>query len=226
MASTIRSRIHKTDPYYGFDDCFFPRDMQGWGSQHPAFAAVLSRKRPGLIIEVGSWKGGSAIHMAELSKKFGFECEIVCVDTWLGSPGLYTRKDDPYYDSLKHRNGYPGIYYTFLANVLGSGHTDIITPLPLTSQHAAEVLTAFGVKADVVYIDAAHDYKSVMLDLESYWPLLADDGVLIGDDYLDWPGVTKAANEFAGRVEKPIYATRGKFIIPKNISFEIGVTFS
>jgi len=186
----------------------------------------VSKLRPRLIIEVGSWKGRSAINMATACKSLGLETEIVCVDTWLGPPGIYTRKNDPFYASLGHKFGYPQLYYTFLTNVVRARHQDMITPLPLRSALAAEVLREMRVKAPLIYIDAAHDYDSVLCDLRSYWNLLTDDGVLFGDDYVGWPGVTKAANEFAGSVGRPIFAATGKFVIPKNPHFPLKVAFS
>ena len=164
--TSIRHRIHRTDPYADFSIEGRSPDTQGWGSQHPVFNAVLRRIRPTIIVEVGTWKGASAIHMADLCKRLGLACEIICVDTWLGSPGIYTRPDDQYYASLAHIHGYPSLYYTFLTNVVSAGHADIITPLALPTQLAAEVLHEFGLQADVIYIDAAHDYRSVSADLE------------------------------------------------------------
>lgn len=223
--TNVRSLIHRTDPYAGFSVEGREPDTQGWGSNHQIFEVAIKKKKPRLIVEVGTWKGGSALHMAGLCKGLGLDTEIVCVDTWLGSSNIYTRKDDPYYDSLKHTNGYPRLYETFLTNVVHCGHSDVITPLALPSQLAAEVLTHFKVKADLIYIDAAHDYRSTLLDLQSFWPILQDDGVLIGDDYFGWPGVTKAANQFAAETGRPIYATNGKFLIPKG-KFEIKVSYS
>jgi hypothetical protein len=38
----------------------------------------------------------------------------------------------------------------------------------------------------MIYIDGDHTYKSVMSDLESYYPLLNENGVLFGHDiFLD-----------------------------------------
>ncbi len=82
----IRGRLFQHDPYTGFDASKYPTDFQGWGSNHQFFEKILAALRPAVIIEVGTWKGGSAIHMAQLSKDLGFPTEIVCVDTWLGSP--------------------------------------------------------------------------------------------------------------------------------------------
>jgi hypothetical protein len=209
----FRDVLHKVDPYEGFAAQDYPPDMQGWGSNHPVFQLLIEVVRPELIIEVGTWKGASAIHMGRLLDRAGLSTEIICVDTWLGSAGLYTRNNDKFFDSLGHRFGYPTLYYTFLANVVRAGQQPRITPLPLPSELAAQVLAHFGAKADLIYIDASHDYESVKLDLHRFWPLLTDDGVLFGDDYGLWLGVTKAVNEFSGTISKPLHTAAGKFVI-------------
>lgn len=58
--------------------------MQGWGSTHPIFAEVINLISPRLILEVGSWKGASVIHMANLLKAQNIDGAIICIDTWLG----------------------------------------------------------------------------------------------------------------------------------------------
>ena len=45
-------------------------DLQGWGSTHPVFEHVVSEYRPTSIVEVGSWKGASASHMAGLLRQY------------------------------------------------------------------------------------------------------------------------------------------------------------
>ena len=75
-----------------------------------------------MIIEVGSWKGGSAINMAGILKKNKINAKILCIDTWLGSLEMWKAKGHKevgfWYDSLMHDNGYPGLYYQFLYNVI------------------------------------------------------------------------------------------------------------
>jgi hypothetical protein len=225
MPSTksIRTIFHKDDPYVGFDFSAKPADTQGWGAGHKIFDVVIGAIRPKLIIEVGSWKGKSALHMAALCQSLELQVEIVCVDTWLGSPGLYIRPNDEYLASLSPRNGYPTIYYTFLGNVMRAGMQDVITPVPLPSNHAAEILKHYKVTADLVYIDAAHDYQSVLADLRNYWDLLGPSGALIGDDYVTAPGVTQAALEFAAEVKKPLYGGLGKFVISRDSDFRLKI---
>lgn len=37
---------------------------------------------------------------------------------------------------------------------------------------------------DFIYVDALHDYKGVLLDLEKWWPLLKQGGIMAGHDYV------------------------------------------
>jgi hypothetical protein len=65
------------------------------------------------------------------------------------------------------------------------------------------VLRHHNVIADVIHIDAGHDYRSVKTDLQIWWPLLRPGGILIGDDYITddhnpWPGVRQAFDEAFG----------------------------
>lgn len=50
---------------------------------------------------------------------------------------------------------------------------------------------------DFIYIDAPHDYYSVITDINVWFPKLRSGGILAGHDYhSDWPGVIDAVNEF------------------------------
>jgi hypothetical protein len=73
---------------------------------------------------------------------------------------------------------------------------DLITPFPQTSAIAARWLKSHEIKADLIYIDASHDYDDVIQDLSQYFELLSDNGILFGDDY--WiDDVKDAAQNFA-----------------------------
>ncbi len=148
---------------------------------------IFPKERPLTIIEVGTWKGASAFEMIETCEK---KCKMYCVDTWLGSI--------EHYDTIQRdENGYPTIFSDFWDNVKKAGYEEIITPITLPSAQAAKYLKEKGVQADVIYIDASHEYKDTLEDMEAYWELLKPGGVFIGDDYHpDWKGVMNAVRQF------------------------------
>jgi len=209
----IRQLLHKTDPYQGFDADKYPQDMQGWGSDHQFFRVIIEKIRPSVIVEVGTWKGGSAINMARLARECNLDTEIVCVDTWLGS-SEHVLDRTAIHDSLRYINGYPSLYYTFLTNVVKSGFQDYITPLPISSESAAVVLGQLGVSAKLIYIDAAHQFDPAYRDISEFWKLLDADGIMLCDDY-GYSDVTAAACTFAAKTRCALYATYGKAILSK-----------
>lgn len=172
-------------------------DLFGWNSHHPVFAELCARQSPAVIIEVGTWKAASAIHMANLTAALG--THIYCVDTWIGGDGHIFRAIGEGQSVQRDRHGWPGIYYQFLHNVAATGHTRRITPIPFMSLHGAWLLAAHGIKAQLIYIDGGHHKIDVVVDLHAYFPLLAPGGIIFGDDY-DQHGVREAVEEFMQQI--------------------------
>ena len=49
---------------------------------------------------------------------------------------------------------------------------------------------------DLVYIDASHEYESVIVDINTWFPKVKRGGFLCGDDYVaGWPGVVQAVDQ-------------------------------
>lgn len=220
------SLLHDVSPYEGFDPSPYPPDLQGWGSEDPIFNELISAIRPELIIEVGTWKGASAINMARIADQLGLPTKIVCVDTWLGSPEHFLAQEPSWRASLLMQNGFPRLYFTFLANVIRSGFTDRIIPLPSTSENAVVILQAKGLRPDLVYVDAAHEEEPALRDYHAYWKILSDRGALLGDDYVSWEGVTRAANRFSREVGQPIVGKFGKFVVSRSPTLQPQITFA
>ena len=168
------------------------QEVPGWNSRRQVFSDLIREVRPTTIIEVGTWLGASAIHMALHCQKTNLQTKIWCVDTWLGSEEFWysdlTDRD------LRMRNGYPQVYFDFLANVVQHGYQDVIVPVPATSLIAARVLASQGIVADLIYIDGSHNYDDVIADIRAYRPLLRSGGVMFGDDY-EWKDVRNAVLE-------------------------------
>lgn len=199
LAQSLLTTVYTVSPYEGFDYQAIPLDLQGWGSTDLIFDKLISTVQPKLILEVGTWKGASAIHMANLLKDKDIDAVIVCIDTWLGGLEHLIHKEDSELGLSKLRkHGYPTIYYQFLANVMSQGFQDRIVPFPSTSNIAAKWFEHYQIKADLIYIDSSHDQDDVYDDLENYWKLLTPNGILFGDDWSSpWPGVINAVRGFA-----------------------------
>ena len=221
LTRSLEQLILKSDPYLDFPYQDYDQDLQGCGSHDPIFAQVIQAIAPSLILEVGSWKGASAIHMAELLKTYhpspAQDFTIVCIDTWLGA--IEHIDDSIEFGIGKHRNyGYPNIYYQFLANVMYANHQDCIVPFPNTSIIAARFLRKYQIQADVIYIDASHEEEDVYMDLTSYWSLLRSGGVIFGDDWdagsLGY-GVICAVNRFVKEKQLNLQVQGNKWLIQK-----------
>lgn len=215
MAAKFSARdLYEADPYEHFPLDDWPEQLHGWFSDAPVFEEVIAEIKPDLIIEVGSWLGASAIHMAGLLKKHGLdESKIVCVDTWLGAIEFWLDHKDPErYGALRIENGSPQVHRQFLANVLHHGFKDTIIPFQQESGTAARVLDKMGVRADVIYIDASHLEDDAERDIRVWWPVLRDGGIMIGDDYEAWPGVARAVHNVFG---DDVHVDGNKWVVRK-----------
>lgn len=207
------SSIHGGNIYEGFSYANYPCDIAGWRGDSAAFGELIAGVRPVLTIEVGSWKGASAITMAEVLKAGGLDGKILCIDTWLGALEFRMDQSDPErFKALDCRHGYPQVYFQFLANVCRSGHQDRIVPFPIDSATAALWLLSHGVSADLIYIDGSHEEEAVYQDLLDYSAVLRPGGILFGDDW-DWGGVRAAVEQFAREEHLPITRCHDKWVL-------------
>lgn len=198
-AARLMEALHGGDIYAGFEP-IRALDLQGWNGMHPALVRAVEAARPALAFDVGVWKGQSVTHLAEAMRRVRPDSALLAIDTFLGSPEHWDRRRaDRIVDSLGLVHGWPSLYWQFLSNMVLSGHAERVVPLPQTSDNAALILRRLGLRADLIHIDAAHEYEPVKRDLENYWALLRPGGILVGDDYA-WPGVKQAADEFAARM--------------------------
>lgn len=72
-------------------------------------------------------------------------------------------------------SGYPSVFHTFVNNMRALGHDDVIRPLPLPSLCARDVLAYYGIRADIVYVDALpradfHDGQVLVLRKRCEYP--------------------------------------------------------
>lgn len=214
LAASLMQQLYGQDIYAGFKPPF-SLDLQGWNSEHDIFPTLFEALRPRVILDVGVWKGRSACFLAHQLARLKIDGVVVAIDTFQGSPEHWNRdRPDRAFDSLRLRHGYPGLYWQFLSNVVLTGMHSRILPLAQTSENAALILRRLKLKAELIHIDAAHEYEPVLRDARLYWSLLAPGGALVGDDF-EWEGVARAAREFAAEVGQALEVQNPKWILRK-----------
>lgn len=142
------------------------------------------------FVEVGSYKGRSSAYMAVEIALSGKNIKFDCVDTWKGSEEHQAGEqfEDP--DVVNNR-----LYNVFLKNM--EPVTEYFTPVRDTSLDAAELYRDNSL--DMVFIDAAHDYDSVLADIRAWTPKVKSGGLISGHDW-HHPPIKQAVSETLGKV--------------------------
>eukprot|EP01060_Flectonema_neradi_P014995 TRINITY_DN21696_c0_g1_i1.p1 TRINITY_DN21696_c0_g1~~TRINITY_DN21696_c0_g1_i1.p1 ORF type:complete len:632 (+),score=134.88 TRINITY_DN21696_c0_g1_i1:40-1935(+) len=222
------------NPFYPEpEERFRDKKTDGWNADRSSFEEIFLANNITTVVDVGVWQGGSSITMAKLLKEKGNGGIVISVDPWSGSVEHW--KDyGPKWNSLKRiEKGFPMLFEVFRSNVIREGFTDYITPFPVPSKTAAEIFKKLGFTADLVHIDASHEYDAVLQDLHEWWPVVSPGGFIYGDDYASWAEVRAAVDEFAANEVQtelqfygkgkmfPKVCNGCKFAIPKPVFAEI-----
>lgn len=144
----------------------------GWGKGWPLPENIIGSnlsEETRLVIELGTWLGNSARFILSHAPN----ATVICIDHWKGSPEHHGRKDTA--ESILT------LYEDFLS--ICWEHQARMIPVRETTLDGMRIISELGLVPDVVFIDAAHDYKSVKADLEMA-DRLFPESVIIGDDYL------------------------------------------
>lgn len=215
LAEDILMRLPGGTPYAGFPYQSYELDLQG----NPAPAVLrplITSLHPQVIVEVGSWKGDSALHMGELVHELSLDAAVVCVDTWLGSLEHLTGAVQGWDLRPYLRHGYPTLYYQFLANVMHRRCEDVIIPLANTSGNAARWLIRQQITADLIYVDGSHEEDDVYRDVCEFWRLLRPGGAMAGDDWhAYWPGVICGVSRFAREQDLSVQTREQQWVLEK-----------
>ncbi len=138
------------------------------------------------FVEVGCKEGRTAGHILKSVP----DSTVIAIDPWMPME----KTSDPTRETYADWD-FAKIEKEFWANV-GDPSCERTLMLRQTSLEAAKGL--HHRQFDIVFIDALHDYESVMADINAWWPLVRHGGVLSGHDYNHkWPGVERAvADQF------------------------------
>jgi len=170
-----------------------------WFSATQIYKRQVERARNrSVFVEVGAWKGRSALFMAVEIANSGKKIEFYSVDHWLGSDETAHDGDE---DVTAGR-----LYETFLANI--EPVKNYVRPI---RGHSVDVARQFpDGSLDFIYLDAGHTYLDLKADLEAWWPKLKANCDIAGDD---WCFDDEKRNELGvQRAVKEFFSARGEAI--------------
>lgn len=165
-----------------------PFDPHGWFINEFALDKILKENDIKTVVEIGPWAGAATRFFGY---RVGPEGRVFAIDTWKGSTNNTTQMKD---------RRLPHLMQLFLSNVVQAGLTDVIVPVPLTSDDAAKLL---NVKADLIYLDGDHSEEQVYRDIMNWYPHLSEGGILCGNDW-NCKTVEAGANRAARELGKQI----------------------
>ncbi len=131
---------------------------------------------------------------------------LISIDPWLSAdPDAYVDRSNVSQEEFEH------LYLETQARLARHGARSEIRRM--TSLEAAALIPDGSL--DFAYIDARHDYPSVLEDLEAWFPKVKPGGILAGHDYADIDfgrtdfGVKSAVDEFFAARGIPVHCTDG-----------------
>lgn len=151
---------------------------------------IVKEIKPINILELGTYKGASAINMANALNELALNnSRIICSDTWTtitygaGAENriLYSEYIFLYKHKLqkKYLNfGYPNIYYRFLSNVIHTNNQKYIIPFPSTSSQMLDILLLENkIKFDLIFYHAELSKDAIINSINKSFEIINDDGI-------------------------------------------------
>lgn len=196
------------------------------------FASLVKITSARNILEFGTWQGRSALSWVNALKEQNLSPEescVVCVDTWLGSWEHildFNSQSEWGRLNLKLVNGRPMFYDEFVKEMSEQSASQYVYPFSGTTETAHQVFKRLGVKFDIIYIDASHDYLPVTRDLFMATELLSPRGLIVGDDFETWKSVREAVLDFADELGLKVMVGFGQYLIlPRQDNLELIAEF-
>lgn len=176
----VQDIIKSGKPYFGgrFSACQGARRRHTYMQELVKLLASEGVKAP-LLLEVGSWAGGSAVTWGKALEMYCEGGKVLCADHWKPYFDLAKNTQQVYHkmDSAAQGNA---ILDLFLHNVLTSGVEDRVLVLRGDSKVTLPLLKPGTF--DLAFIDASHVYDDVLPDIKTCAELVREGGIICGDD--------------------------------------------
>ena len=151
------------------------RNIGGWLTEaegHYLYETAKKVKKGNAIVEIGSWKGKSTICLG-LGSRDGRGVKIVAIDPHTGN------------SEHGRRFGKVNTFAEFKRNIHKAGVSPYIESILDTSENASH--TFYG-RVGFIFIDGAHELKSVWSDWKLWFPKVIDNGIVAFHDTWHYPG--------------------------------------
>lgn len=163
-------------------------EIPGWFAYKELYNRVVDEAKGGeTFVEVGAWFGKSTNHLASKIKESGKDINFTSIDTWKG-----TDDEELHQNIVSSFNG--DIFYEFIDNTVHTQNYGNFNLIKDTSKNASNQFANNSI--DFIMIDAGHSYESLMEDIKAWYNKVKPGGIISGDDYGVFSGVTQAANEY------------------------------
>ena len=139
------------------------------------YQELIEQIKPDLIIETGSWCGGSALFMRDVLDKAYPSGKIISIDI----------DHEKIVEELKH---IPGLEFKLASSVD-----------PETITYIKAHIASYKCERIMVILDSAHDENHVSKELELYAPFVTKDSILIVEDTNNHPGPKEAVESWSLR---------------------------
>lgn len=147
---------------------------------------AIRNRRVKLILEIGSWLGGSVKRWLNISP----DVVVIAVDPWNGKLCDFARRFRRPDWVVRQLEADDGPYHTFMANLWNE--RDRVIPVRGSSPDALYDLHRLGVVPDLIYLDADKSGREIPICHD-----LFATAVLTGDDW-DW------GESFGYPIRKPV----------------------
>jgi predicted O-methyltransferase YrrM len=138
------------------------------------------------FVEIGSFRGTSAVFMAVQILNKNKNIKLNCIDPWEDTDEAKLTQPERVEEVNKN-----GLYFDFIKNI--EKVKDYINPIRSSSFVASNNFKNESV--DFVFVDGDHSYQAVLMDLKLWWPKLKNGGIMAGHDF--WASqIRKAVEDF------------------------------
>ena len=167
-------------------------NIDGMFTFHILYSNMVNvAKDNSLFVEIGAWKGKSAVYMAEEILRSNKKIEFYTIDSFIGEGGGYDQDQDTINNT---------IFETYKKNI-----APVSKFIQTIKQNSKDAYVEFDDNSiDFLFIDGDHNYEGIKSDLNLWYPKIKKGGIIAGHDYNEPScGVKQAVDEFFTFGAKP-----------------------